>query len=349
MLSHILHPLFTLNTLLIFLRLRRPSPWEPPTLLDSLISSPLNYIATLLYHTILLLRGHSFHPPKDKSPIRVVCLSDTHTLTLPPSSIPDGDLLIHCGDLTNDGTPEEIQVQVDWLNSLKGRYKYKLVIGGNHDGWLDRDVRRRGLCGGGSKKKVDWKELTYLEGKLVTLEFDDGNGRGGKRRLNVFGRGDVPRCGGDDFAFQYDRGKHPWRGAIPDETDVLITHGPPRHHRDLGLGCDGLLEEVWRVKPKLHVFGHTHWGHGREAVYFDECQRAYETLMSKPARGLFWDLVPSNRWMDAFNILRYGVSNLLWKWIMLGPGSNNGGLMVNAAVMYGNTGKLKNRVNVVDL
>ncbi|KAK4166035.1 putative rhamnogalacturonate lyase C [Cladorrhinum sp. PSN259] len=344
MLSLLLHPLQTLNTFLVFLHLRRPSPWESPTLLDSLLSSPLNYSFTIIYHTILLLRGRPFHPPRDKPPIRVVCLSDTHALTLPPSAIPDGDLLIHCGDLTNDGTVEEIQAQVDWLESINGRYKYKVAVGGNHDGWLDKIVRRKGLCGGEAKgRKVDWKGIKYLEGELVTIEFE------GRRKLNVFGKGDVPRCGGDEFAFQYDRDKHPWKGAIPDETDLLVTHGPPRHHRDLGLGCDGLLEEVWRVKPKLHVFGHTHWGNGREAVYFDECQRAYETLLSKPARGFIWDFIPSGRWKDAFNILKFGMSSLLWKWIMLGPGSNNGGLMVNVAVMYGNTGKLKNPVTVVDL
>lgn len=34
---------------------------------------------------------------------------------------------------------------------------------------------------------------------------------------------------------------------------------------------------------------------------------------------------------------------------MSGPGSNKGGLMVNAAQMYGNTGKVKNRAVVVDI
>lgn len=122
-----------------------------------------------------------------------------------------------------------------------------------------------------------------------------------------------------------------------------------RHHLDLGIGCAGLLDEVWRVKPKLHVFGHVHYGHGREAVYYDECQRAYEELMSRPGRGFLYDLIPSSRWAAAFNVLRYGVASILWKWIMLGPGTNNGGLMANAALMYGDSGKLRNPVTVVDL
>jgi hypothetical protein len=129
----------------------------------------------------------------------------------------------------------------------------------------------------------------------------------------------------------------------------LAKSGRQRHHLDLGLGCAGLLDEIWRVKPRLHVFGHAHWGHGKEAVYYDECQRAYESLMSRPAKGFLYDLIPSARWIDAFRVLYYGVNSILWKWIMLGPGTNHGGLMTNASVMYGNTGRLRNPVTVVDL
>lgn len=121
------------------------------------------------------------------------------------------------------------------------------------------------------------------------------------------------------------------------------------HHLDIGHGCAGLLDEVWRVKPKLHVFGHVHAAYGREAVYYDECQRAYETFMSKPGKGFIYDFMPSTRWLDALNVLRYGIVSILWKWLMAGPGSNNGGLMVNAAVMYRDSGKLLNPVTVVDL
>jgi hypothetical protein len=118
---------------------------------------------------------------------------------------------------------------------------------------------------------------------------------------------------------------------------------------DLNLGCASLLQEVWRVKPKLHVFGHVHWGHGRESVYYDDCQRAYETLMSRPQKGPLYDLVPNSNWKEAFRLVYHGVNSILWKWLMVGPGSNNAGLMINAALMYGNTGKLGNNIEVVYL
>ena len=52
-----------------------------------------------------------------------------------------------------------------------------------------------------------------------------------------------------------------WR-LIPNETDVLITHGPPFGHGDLTfhghehVGCEDLLEEIEnRIKPTFHCFG----------------------------------------------------------------------------------------------
>lgn len=321
-----------------WLGVRRPNAWESPTLLDHLVEAPLHFLLTLVYHVFLLLRGKPFRPPRDKHPIRIVCLSDTHDLVV--SDVPHGDLLIHCGDLTNAGTVDDIQKQIDWLASLP--HQHKVVIAGNHDSWFD--VRSRKAVDKKDGRRLDFKGLNFLQDGSVALEFRDG------RRLNVYGAGDLPACGGDDFAFQYLREKHPWACRVPMDTDVLVTHTPPRFHRDLGLGCLGLLEEVWRVKPRLHVFGHVHCGRGRESVYFDECQRAYETFMASTPRGLLLDLVPSRDWIAGLKVLYYGLNATLFKYLMLGPGSNNASLMVNAACMDRNTGKLrKDAAQVMEL
>jgi hypothetical protein len=56
---------------------------------------------------------------------------------------------------------------------------------------------------------------------------------------------------------------------IPDDTDVLITHGPPHGVLDAAMdgflcGCEELLDAVTtRVKPRLHIFGHIHEGYGK--------------------------------------------------------------------------------------
>lgn len=179
--------LTALNNLLIFLHLRRRDPWSPPTPLDHLLTSPLQWAVALLYTRLLLpLRGHPFHPPPHKRPIRVVCLSDTHNLTLRTEDVPGGDVLIHCGDLTQGGTVAEVQAQVDWLRRLP--HRWKVVVGGNHDSCLDEGVRK-GMPGRGGDGEVDWSGVEYLCGSGVEVVVEGG------RRLNVWGWGALPWCG----------------------------------------------------------------------------------------------------------------------------------------------------------
>ena len=71
--------------------------------------------------------------------------------------------------------------------------------------------------------------------------------------------------------------------------------------------------------------------------------------MSRPRRGLIRDFIPNETWLDILRLVIHGLHSVAWKWLMSGPGSNNGSLMVNAAQMYGNSGKVKNRAVVVDI
>lgn len=113
-------------------------------------------------------------------------------------------------------------------------------------------------------------------------------------------------------------------------------------HRDLSLGCPGLLGEIWRTKPKVHVFGHVHWGRGIEPVYWDDCQRAYENLMSRRKRGPIYDMIPNPGWIDAWKMVIFAVKAILWQWFWLG-GKGNGGVFINAAMQAGTSGKLTNK------
>lgn len=76
------------------------------------------------------------------------------------------------------------------------------------------------------------------------------------------------------WAFNLSRGedlRRKW-DFIPEDTDVLVTHGPPHGRLDLvprdragifeNTGCEELLLAVKRIRPKLHVFGHIHEGYG---------------------------------------------------------------------------------------
>lgn len=201
--------------LLVKLGLRRPMKWERPTLLDWFLDSPLQALAYSLYLIVLWLRGNPVKPPRHKQPIKIVLLSDTHESIVP--RVPDGDLLIHCGDLVNDGAAASIQTQIDWLASLP--HQHKVAIAGNHDSWFDINARREEDTLG--HKTVNMKGIHYLERQSITLAFKGG------RKLNIYGAPDIPQCGGPDNAFQYTAQQNPWHGTVPVDTDVLVTHTPP--------------------------------------------------------------------------------------------------------------------------
>lgn len=221
--------------LLVKLGLRRPMIWERPTVLDWLLDSPLQALVFHIYLLVLWLRGNPVKSPRNKQPIKIVLLSDTHESIV--ENVPDGDLLIHCGDMVNDGFAASIQKQVDWLASLP--HQHKVVICGNHDSWFDISARREEDTLG--HKTVDMKDLVYLERQSVTLEFKGG------RKLVIYGAPDLPQCGGPENAyvilffllegqslliknacsFQYTLEENRWDGTIPLDTEILVTHTPP--------------------------------------------------------------------------------------------------------------------------
>jgi len=161
-------------------------------------------------------------------PMLLVVISDTHSLhsNIPEGTIPDGDVLIHCGDFTKRGTAHEIES----FNSFMGKmpHKTKLVIAGNHDigPFCDFDPR---------KAESLLSNVRYLNNEMINI---DG--------LSFYGS--------------------PWdrRGSrcIPKGVDVLITHDPPQGILDAGHGCQYLKQEVIAQLPRLHVFGHIHEAHG---------------------------------------------------------------------------------------
>ena len=103
--------------------LRTPSgPFEPPTHLYHLLTRPLHFLVYYAHHLINFLRGQ---PNRSRDPVRIVCLSDTHTHTLP---VPDGDVLIHAGDLSNRGTKPELERTFKWIEEAD--YEVKIVIAG---------------------------------------------------------------------------------------------------------------------------------------------------------------------------------------------------------------------------
>ena len=67
---------------------------------------------------------------------RCVCISDTHSSY--EFSLPEGEILIHAGDISRTGKPEELEYFLQWLTTLK-QYRLKIIIAGNHDVTMDEE------------------------------------------------------------------------------------------------------------------------------------------------------------------------------------------------------------------
>jgi len=73
------------------------------------------------------------------------------------------------------------------------------------------------------------------------------------------------------------------------DTDVVITHGPPKYHcdetqRGRSVGCEVLRQTLWRVRPRLNICGHIHEARGAERILWDlhGSNVKYNELNTKP-------------------------------------------------------------------
>jgi Icc-related predicted phosphoesterase len=346
---HLLHliTLLPYNTITTIIKmslnalLNRP---EQEPLWRRLLKSPTQTLAKSLYALRSSSTPSSSSPsaPKNQpqTPIHIVCISDTHNTT---PSLPDGDILIHAGDLTQSGSRRELEAQIAWLDAQP--HRFKVVVAGNHEICLDSNFTSTSASsqaqpavkeedGQTDAGPTNWKSLIYLQNTSTTLRIDS------TRELKIFGSPCTPKHG--NWAFQYPRTQVGiWdEMGIPEDTDILITHGPPRVHLDLGfMGCEGLRNFLWRTgrKPLLHVFGHVHGGYGKEVVYWNGFQRAYEGLLD--GRSAF------ERWFWLAMLLWYGFIGVLTGWSDAGRKT----IMVNAAAVGGVRDEKRREAICVDI
>jgi Icc-related predicted phosphoesterase len=194
--------------------------------------------------------------------MKIVCISDTHAKQIPDDQMPDADVLVHAGDLTNNGKILQLRAMSNWLAHLAHtKYEHVVCIAGNHDFILDgfrKEGREEELKAGFFNGRVH-----YLRDESLWLNFPG-------RTVKFYG---TPWTISGDWAFsEMDRMK---RRAIfdkiPMDTDILVSHGPPYGVLDRcdngshGYGSVGdleLLGAVERMRPLIHCFGHIHDGAG---------------------------------------------------------------------------------------
>jgi len=176
-------------------------------------------------------------------------ISDTHSLhsqLTPPDGI---DVVVHSGDASNSQNPyrneSELRDFLKWFSSLP--IPQKIFTPGNHDTSLEK-----GLI---LKSEIESLGIIPLIESGVTI-----NG------INFFGTPWVPRYGEWAWMTKRETISRKWE-LIPDDTDVLITHGPPfsildstessRHYYEL-VGCRALQKKVKKLDLSAHLFGHVH-------------------------------------------------------------------------------------------
>lgn len=239
-------------------------------------------------HNSRALLGALASEPQQAGTLRFVCLSDTHGRHR-RVVVPDGDVLVHCGDFTQRGTHAEIRDFNDWLGSLP--HRHKLVIAGNHDLSMDAAEYRTHWTATWRHREFQDPALSrallsncvYVENRSVVIEG-----------VKIYGSPMTPPIPGRVMAFNVARGfaaQQHW-AKVPADVDVLLTHGPPHGVLDkvftgAHVGDETLLKEVLsRYRPQFHVFGHIHEAYGATRVgptVFVNC--ATSTLLGSPSHA----------------------------------------------------------------
>lgn len=223
--------------------------------------------------------------------INIAALSDTHNQHNKIKDIGQGDLIIHAGDFSSRGHKWESENFIKWYSKVP--YTAKILICGNHEVEIERtyDYRFKQMC-----KEAG---IILLEDSTVELQFIPGIVYVNQNIpdipiVRIHGSPVTPWFYGQNWGWNRARNNNeaalynaqlikPHWDMIPDNTDILVTHGPPydildevlavdgQSYKAHGMlpryvGCEDLLKRVKEVKPDLHIFGHIHCSHGEKHV-----------------------------------------------------------------------------------
>ncbi|PGH17748.1 hypothetical protein AJ79_00889 [Helicocarpus griseus UAMH5409] len=227
---------------------------------------------------------------------RIVCVSDTHGYGPPDGAfkLPKGDVLIHAGDLSNQGTMSELRKTVEWMESAD--FEVKIVIAGNHDITLDSNFYTQYWQSFHNQKQESTDECRklLLNSSIIYLDHESAIVRlskpGGPRSVfKIFGSPYTPYCGKWAFGYSSEEAPGIW-AQIPQDADIVLTHTPPSRHCDqnklgFSLGCEYLRQALCRVRPRLAVCGHVHEGRGYDRVRWNVTAPSEEFKETGSTRG----------------------------------------------------------------
>ncbi len=170
--------------------------------------------------------------------MKILHLSDTHGKHRLLKNLPKADIIVHSGDVSEDGTESEVLDFLNWFCDLD--YQYKIFIAGNHDFCLDNAQQIEDLP----------RNCFFLSHSGVEI--------GG---VKFWG---IPYFVSDELYGDIAQ----LTAKTPYDTDILITHRPPYGILDFddgnNFGCVDLQQTIPKIRPKYHLFGHIHAAYGIE-------------------------------------------------------------------------------------
>jgi Icc-related predicted phosphoesterase len=126
--------------------------------------------------------------------------------------------------------------------------------------------------------------IKYLEDSGTTIEG-----------LKIYGTPWTRVYTGNAFQIEEDQLLEKFE-KIPSNLDILISHSPPqnifdRNSKGVASGSSSLLKILTKTKPRIHVFGHIHEGHGtsekakpNEPYFINAAIQKVVDLKPKPSR-----------------------------------------------------------------
>jgi len=178
---------------------------------------------------------------------KIACVSDLHG-HLP--KIPECDLLLLGGDYCPTTTGQLFWFQNVFANWLQNITVPVIGVAGNHDELFEKSPHLI--------PKMNW---TYLQDSGT--KWNDFNIWGSPWQKRFF-----------DWSFNADEEEmEKYWELIPDDTDILVLHGPPYGYGDFSTygnehcGSPSLLKKIESLPNlKLTIFGHIHSGYGKYMV-----------------------------------------------------------------------------------
>jgi len=162
-------------------------------------------------------------PEMEAEMIRFVVISDTHWKHH-VMTIPEGDVLVHCGDIfLKGGSESQFNTFLDYFSKLP--HRTKIFVGGNHDHALEVLGKDR------IKELCEPFDIIYLENDFLEVEG-----------FRIFGTPFSFQSRSDNSAFQQPRADSVYEAASSDgDIDILISH-----------------QKLPQIPCQMNFFGHVH-------------------------------------------------------------------------------------------